>query len=192
MKTKYFFPLLLLLSIFALAPKSAKAQQIDVTVNPLGLLFGDLNVGADFMLSENLSVEGTLGLNFGKSDFNSIEAKYSGIPVTVFGKYYFSPREGADRFYADAWLRFVNRSYKWEGANSAGLSDYSQTRVGIGFGIGFKTVSSKGIVFDIGLGAGRALLDKTSFKDSSGTQTEIDWPEVMFVGKLGVGYRFGQ
>lgn len=162
--------------------------QVDVTLNPIGLLFGDLNAGVDFVLSENFSVEGTIGIGTGDDDFG--DAKYFALPITVFGKYYFNPDKGADKFYADAFLRFVTRSVTYDD-NSTFFSDYSQTRVGIGFGIGYKIVSKGGLVFDIGFGAGRAFINNTKFEDSNGNEETLDWPEIMFAGKLGVGYRFG-
>ena len=186
---KNVYALMFTLALFGFA-NQAKAQ-VDVTINPIGLLFGDLNVGFDFVLSDNLSVEGTIGIATGSDDLVDAESKYFGLPITVFGKYYFNPNNGADKFYVDAWLRFVNRSYKWEGDNASSYVDYSQTRVGIGFGIGYKIVSDGNFVFDIGLGAGRALVDNTKYDDGAGNQTTVDWPDIMFAGKIGVGYRFG-
>lgn len=66
-----------------------------------------------------------------------------------------------------------------------------QSRFGIGVGLGYKVVSSKGIVFDIGLVEGRAFIDNTTYEDDSLGTVEIDWPEIMFMGKLAVGYNFG-
>ena len=166
--------------------------QFDVTVNPIALLFGNFDVAADYAVSEKISVEAAVGLQFGSNNLLDDEFKYFGIPITIFGKYYFNPDKGADKFYADAWLRFVNRSYKYESSGSSvGFSDYSQTRLGLGFGIGYKVVSGGNFVFDIGFGGGRALLDKTKYADSTGGEFSVDWPDIMFVGKLAIGYRFG-
>lgn len=163
--------------------------QADVTISPVGLLFGDLNIGADFIVTEPFSLEATVGLGAGEDDFTGL--KHINVPVTVFGKYYFSPKHGGDRFYADAFLRFVNRNYTTkEGSDDKNYAEYTQSRFGLGFGLGYKAVSASGFVFDIGLGAGRAFVDNTKFK-SDGEEREVDWPELMFVGKLGLGYRFG-
>ncbi|MEL6924212.1 MAG: DUF3575 domain-containing protein, partial [Bacteroidota bacterium] len=173
-----FLTLCLLTGLFA-----TRAQaQIDVTINPVGLLFGDFNVGADFAISEKFSTEATIGANFGSSNLSldDTEFKYRGIPITVFGKYYFNPRTAADKFYADAWVRFVSRSYTVEDSGS-NISDYSQTRLGIGFGIGYKVVSDGGFVFDIGFGAGRALSDNTTFS-GDGDQVTVDWFRLMLAG----------
>jgi hypothetical protein len=173
----------LIASCFLFA-QTARAQ-VDVTLNPIGLLFGDLSLGADFVITNNFSVEGTLG--FGSNKIS--EVKGNNLGLSAIGKYYFNPKEGADRFYADAFLRFVNR--KWNYDDNSTFADYTSTRFGLGFGIGYKVVSSGGFVFDLNLGAGRAIVDNNKY-ESNGIQEDVDWPKIMFQGKIGVGYRFGK
>lgn len=184
---------LILLCFLTLCSVMNKTQaQVDLTVSPIGLLFGDLNAGVDFSITENFSTEAQIGLTFGKDDLGEgDEYKYFGLPITVLGKYYFNPNNGADRFYADVFLKFVQRSYSVDGDNVLGYADYSNTRFGAGFGIGYKVVSKGGFVFDIGFGAGKAFVDKTKFDDDGLTGGVLDLPNLMFTGKLGVGYRFG-
>lgn len=189
MKTLKFLTLLLCLSVFSFVNKTE--AQVDITVSPIGLLFGDLNAGIDFMVNENISAEVQFGLTFGSDDFGvDDEYKYFGLPITVLGKYYFNPNNGADRFYADVFLKFVRRSYSIDGDNTFNYADYANTRFGLGFGLGYKLVSSGGFIFEAGIGAGRAFVDKTSFDDGVNGGT-VDLPNVMITGKLGVGYRFG-
>ena len=164
--------------------QSANAQ-VDVSVNPVGLLFGDLSVGADFALAEQFSVEATVG--FGTNTID--EVKGTNIPVNIVGKYYFSPKNGADRFYVDAFLRYVNRQWNYE--EGSDYADLTSNRFGVGFGLGYKAVSRSGFVFDIGIGAGRALVDSNKYTENGGEQQDLDWPELMLQGKLGIGYRFG-
>jgi hypothetical protein len=56
--------------------------------------------------------------------------------------------------------------------------------------LGYKVVSAGGFVFDINAGAGRAFVNNNTY-ESGGVEQEVDWPEIIFQGKLGVGYRFG-
>ncbi|HFA49170.1 MAG TPA: DUF3575 domain-containing protein [Bacteroidetes bacterium] len=186
MKNIKLFALLAMFSIGAFITKTN--AQIDVTINPIGALFANLSVGADFAVSENMSVEAQLGFGSDKGGGDLAGYSYKNFPVTVIGKYYFNPNNGTDKFYADVFMRFVKRSYDYD---DAFFSAYKQTRFGLGFGIGYKIVGNSGFVFDIGVGAGRAFVDKLKYEDSSGTQTEIDWTELMLNGKLGIGYRFG-
>lgn len=173
--------IIFMLSYFGFTSKSV--AQVDVTINPVGLLWGNISLGADFAISNNFSIEGQVGYSSGDDD----NAKYSGIPITAFGKYYFNPNRGIDKFYLSAFSRFVTRSYE----NDSDVSDfsYTQTRLGLGVGLGYKVVSAGNFVFDIGFGVGRAIIDKTKIKDGN-DEIIVDWPDIMFVGKLGVGYRF--
>lgn len=192
MKTFKICALFLCVSVFSFFNKAE--AQIDVTVNPIGLLFGSFSGGADFAISENFSIEPVIGLTFGNDDLSEAEAKYFGLPITVFGKYYFNPNNGTDKFYASAFVRFVRRSYTVEEDDNSFFEyvDYSNTRFGVGFGIGYKIVSSGGFVFDIGLGAGRAFVDNTKYEDGDGLQVDdLDLLNIMLAGKLAVGYRFG-
>jgi len=180
---------LLIACLWTSAFLTRSAAQVDATVNPIGLLFGAISVGADFGLSDNLSLEGSLGI--GNGDNGVTNLKYYNLPITVTGKYYLNPRKGADRFYVDAFTRFVTRGYTVNDSSAGNIyAEYSQTRFGLGFGAGYKAVSKKGLVFDFNFGIGRAFIDKLSYKDN-GDQYEVDWTNVMIVGKLGLGYRFG-
>ncbi len=171
------------LSFLCFSTQSAHAQ-VDVSINPIGLLFGDLSVGADFMIQEHFSIEAAVGFGTGKID----DIKGTNIPVNVVGKYYFSPKNGADRFYLDMFLRYVNRSWKYD--DNSNFADFTSNRFGLGFGLGYKIVSNGGFVFDIGFGAGRSIVNNNTYEEN-GEQQDVDWPELMLQGKLGIGYRFG-
>jgi hypothetical protein len=175
----------ILTAIFACTSRSAQAQ-VDLTVNPIGILFGDFSFGADFALADQFSIEAAIG--FGSNAI--LDVKGNNVPVTAIGKYYFSPKNGADGFYADVFARYVYR--QWNYTDNSGFADFTTNRFGLGFGAGYKVVSKGGFVFDVGLGAGRAILDKNVYSDSSGNREDLNWPDLMFQGKLAIGYRFGK
>ena len=162
------------------------SAQVDVTLNPINALWGKYSLGADITLTDNLSVEPTISyLSLGEDD-----GKYTGVPANLFLKYYFNPNNGADRFYADVWLRYVNRKFEYNAENQDIYSDVTQTRFGVGFGVGYKVVSKGGFVFDIGFGTGRAIVDNNKYLNDELQREDFDWPDIMFAGKLGIGYRF--
>ncbi len=167
---------------------SRLAAQVDVTINPVGLLLADISVGADFAISENISIEATVGYGSGSLGLGSDEFKWTSIPINAVGKYYFNPKRGADGFYADLFLRNVNRTY--DATPASGDADVKWNRIGLGFGAGYKVVAAKGFVFDIGLGVGRSIAGEPTYV-GEGNRESIDWPDLMFQGKLGIGYRFG-
>ena len=180
-------------------------SQIDATVNPIGLLFGTFGVGGDVALSDNFSTE--LGIGFGSRSFEdglSGTYKYTNLSVEATGKYYLNPDNGADKFYAGAFLRYINRGYSYDSPQTTFdidtngqlveveyNGDYDQTRFGLGFLFGYKIVANSNFVFDFNLGAGTSIADSFKYADSVGNDISIDWPSLMIVGKLGVGYRFG-
>ena len=168
--------------LFVLQP--AAQAQVDLTLNPIGILFGGINVGADFGVSENFSIEATLGYGSNKI----LDVQGTNIPVIATGKYYFSPKQGADRFYADAFLRYMNRQWNYD--DNTNQLDYTSNRFGIGFGVGYKVVSKGGFVFDVNLGGGRVLFEQNVF-EGNGEQETVNWPDLIIQGKLGIGYRFG-
>ena len=126
---------------------SAQAQA-DIQINPIAILFGGIQFSADFLLSETGSVE--LSTIAGEDVFGFYGA----------GKYYFNPREGADRFYI--------------GAFAGGGTDLGG---GVGFLLGQKWLSTKGVSFELAIGVGRSF------------GGDFD---VIPYGKLAVGYRLGE
>lgn len=191
MKSNHFFAFLAIIFSAAFATKTS--AQVDVTTSPIGLLFGNINAGADIKIKENFSIE--VNAAYSKGDYWGLVDKRETVPVNLIGKYYFSPKHGADGFYADIFTRFVNRSieasYQGGDADKPTTINFSRTQVGLGFGLGFKVVSQKGFVFDIGTGIGRALYSHDKINVS---EQDYDIPELirtMGYLKIGVGYRFG-
>jgi len=173
---------------------AAKTQaQVDVTTNPINLLFGNVNLGADFKIKDNFSLEVNGG--YSRGDYWGLVDSRETVPVNLIGKYYFSPKHGADGFYVDAFTRFVNRNiqatYNGNSTNEPTTVNFSRTQVGLGFGLGFKVVAQKGFVFDIGTGIGRSLYshDKINVSDKDYNVPELI--RTMGYFKIGVGYRFG-
>lgn len=177
-----------------IAAQTSKAQ-VDVTIQPLALIFGTFNASVDFGISESFSLEGIVGFT-SRSDSGTdadtgeeYEYDYTGFPVTLVAKYYMKPRQGADRFYLSGFLRYINRKAEFtQGSDNA---DFTWTRFGIGFGIGSKFVSKKGVLFDLGLGIGKAFHNEITYEEN-GDHEEVDWPGVMFLPRLAIGYRFGK
>ncbi len=169
--------------------------QTDLTVAPLGLIFGTVNAGVDVPLSEDFSIGGTFGITLREGTLNEEDSgerttyEWFGLPVSLVGKYYFSPRKGNDRFYLSTFLRYVNRNLRFP--DSSDNSNFSQHRLGLGFGFGTKIVSNKGLVLDLSMGVGRAFYDKIIYKNDNGDREQVDWIKLMIVPRIAIGYRFG-
>ena len=170
---------------------TAQAQFIDATINPIGALFGNFSAAAEFPITENMSAEPTIGFVFQNRSVLGGEFRGRGFSLGGRYKYYFSPREDNDRFYVNAYTRFSNASFSNDAFDDL---DYSNTRLSLGVGLGFKVVADNGLVFDVGFGVGRALLnnyningeDNFGLEEAFGTLASIDAD-----GRLSIGYRFG-
>ena len=117
---------LLLVSGFSMLTKA----QFEVKLNPVVLLFEGGVVSAEFPLNPNFGAETTL-----------IAVPDGGFGVFGMGKYYFRPRMGIDRFYAGAYVGFLEDLY------------------GLGFHFGTKMVAQRGLIFEFSIGAGREFND---------------------------------
>lgn len=179
----------LLFTMLSLFVATSTFAQIEPKINPLALLLsGDISVGCEFILGDRLGVEPVI--DFGKSDINLTgvgNVEFTGVGLRAIGKYYLNPNKGADKFYVGPYL-------KWKGGSGTGnITDnkITRNRIAAGLAIGWKVVASSGLVFEFGLGAGRAFND--TYKDQTTDET-FDVSEVInldLLGRLAVGYRIG-
>ena len=123
-KTILIFATLFLLSF------QSKAQ-VEVSVNPVALLFEVGIFGFDYNINDDFGVG--LDIAFGQG----------GAAFFVDGKHYFRPRKGADRFLLGTFLGTV------------GSLDGNDGGAGLGFMFGYKWVSRRNITFEWTGGIGR-------------------------------------
>lgn len=179
--------------VFCFAITTRTQAQVDVTASPVALLFADVNLGADFKIKENFSLGAIAG--YGRGDLWGLVDSRETVPVNVVGKYYFSPKQGADGFYVNGFGRIVNRSitatYNGDNENIPDKVNFSRTQVGLGVGLGYKVVSKGGFVFDIGTGIGRALYSHDKINVSEQDYKIPELFRTMGYFRIGLGYRFG-
>lgn len=159
--------------------------QTDVSINPIGLLFSNIGVSLERPLSENIGLEGTANFSFLPYGAFGAEFNSNGFGLRALGKYYFKSDKGHDKFNIGPYARIGYNSIKFTG------DKVSNFRFAIGFYAGYKWVSKGNIIFELGLGIGRAYVNKYSSDDSSFNSG--DWPGFNLdgTGKLAIGYRFG-
>lgn len=178
----------ILIIAFLLAFSTSNSEaQIDVTINPIGLLFSNFDGGADIGFSDELSVEPRVGLNFGDIRFGGIEYSITGFTLGAIGKYYFVPQNGIDKWHVGPYISYNRGNLKAEDD-----PDVKRTRLGVGLYTGYKRVSARNIVFDIGLGLGRKFINK--WENDSNRELDlsgIPFLNISAVGRLSLGYRFG-
>ncbi len=186
MKTKSIFFALLFTAIFT----QVATAQIEVKINPVGLLFSRVSANVEFVVSDDFGVEGSPFIDFLSLDLGDGD-KYKTFSTGLMGagKYYFGPRDGADRFYAGAYLRFRGGKYTVENGDDS--DSFTRTRLAVGLLTGYKWVSRKNVVFEIGFGLGRSITDNIKTNDGfSEDVADIPLVNFDFIGRLAVGYRF--
>ena len=173
----------LLMGLFA--PKAF--TQVELKINPIGILFNNPDVAAEFLIAENFGVEGKVGVRWYKVNDGFDEYKANGFNIIGSGKYYFKPDQGCDKFYIGAYLKFGNST-----ADASNSDDsFSNTRLALGPIIGYKWVASSGkVVFELGFGVGRAFVNDWGDANDSFLD-DVPLLDIDFTGTLAVGYRFG-
>ncbi|MBL7782308.1 MAG: DUF3575 domain-containing protein [Saprospiraceae bacterium] len=183
-----------LFALFCVASSTTLNAQVDIKIDPTGLLYNTLKLSAEFGVTDNFGVEITPG--FAWRNLNLLnENDYKGrvFRVGVNGRYYLNPNDkGLNGFYIGGYTRYAGGTYTFEGDTET--DKFNSTRFALGFLLGGKIVSrNEKIIFDFGTGFGRALVFK--FTDPNGTD-EADLSDIPFLNwdiplYLSVGYRFG-
>lgn len=166
-----------LLTLIILFVANFAIGQTEIKINPLGLLFGDISVAGEFGLAEKFGLEPMAGLFTIKSgDWKLSSARFGAI-----GKFYLNPNKGLDGFHIGPYMRFATGKWKLDTEST------TNRRLAIGFYLGYKWVTNGGLVFELGAGGGRNIVNKI------GNEGYADVPvlnvDLMF--RTMIGYRFG-
>jgi len=185
---------LLIIGLALAASFSSNAQYIDLQLNPIGALFGNVSATAEFPLSENVGIEPAVGFVFGERGLGGY--KSSGVGLGVNAKFYFSPDDGTDKFYAFGYTRFatVNNTFNEGSVTSGFFDEYRNTRLSLGVGVGYKWVADNGFIFELAAGGGRALLNKYDYdgEDEFFDSALEGLTQFDLYGRLSIGYRLGR
>ena len=179
-----------LLAFFAFVFLGTANAQIELKVNPVGLLYNRPDVSAEYLVNEDVGVEATIGLLYGK---NALKQKQSGFRLTISGKYYFSPDDGGDKFYAGLYLGPRTRKIENFSVFSGIDLDYGYkiSAFAAGLLVGYKWVGARGIIFETTVGAGRAFGEKVTWNDPDYDDGIFDGFGVDGIIRVVVGYRLG-
>jgi hypothetical protein len=179
----------ILLALFSAIILSCQAQT-EVKINPLGLLFSSPDLSAEFGVNESVGIEPYVGLSFLSLTVGNDGYTSNGYGLGVNSKYYFTPEKGIDKFYGGVYVRGGGSKFTGKGTNSG--NSFSSSYFALGLSLGYKWVSKQNIVFDLGLGLGRKLLNK--YSDPSSTNIDVSGIPILNIDgffRFGVGYRFG-
>lgn len=174
--------------LFCLFAISAATAQVDAKLNVGSAITGGVNLVAEFPVGAQTSLSlgaaySSLGLLIDDDD----DYRYRNLRLIPEFRYYFSPRQGHDRFFVGGYGKLGQLT----GINRSTDEKVDATRVALGIMSGHKWVTPGGFNFELNLGVGRAGTfggndDDDEYAAAIGTITRID----LRFGIL-VGYRFG-
>lgn len=168
--------------------------QVEVKLNPFGLLFGSPDLSGEYFVTPNFGAELTLSAEMGKYttlSADNFDPKKSGFGVMASGKYYFNPKDDADcsGFYAGVYIR--QKDFKVTDDSSSDFIAFKRSIVGTGFLLGQKWVSKNGMMYELVGGLGRTLSEKNEWIDEEGVVDDDDLElGIDAILRFSIGYRF--
>jgi len=179
---------LTLVMAFAIGITVSFAQNIEIKVNPLALSTSDFKASVEYLQSEKVGFEGTVGYNGGTRVFGFENYDEKGYEVGGMAKYYLKPKQGTDRMYLGLYGNYANTNYEKSEDVAQAFTNKKGTA---GFFLGYKWVSNGGFFLETGAGLGRHLLNEnTPATNSSIDITTININSLHVPGRIAVGLRF--
>lgn len=152
---------IIIILVLFFTTKTFLHAQTDVSASPLALIALGIAASVEYPLAPSFGLEGYLVTS-------PIAGFFAG---SVSSKHYLRPKRGNDGF-------------------NIGLFAGGGSRMGsgLGFNVGYKTVSERGFILDFGFGLGRTLFGGSDISASSRFRSVEITPYL----KLNVGYRFSK
>ena len=176
--------------IFCIANVSA---QIDVKLNPFGLLFNSPDLSAEYVINDQIGIEGLAGIDYGtllgSGALNTANRLgKSGYRFRIAAKYYFEENKGGDTWYAGLYAGANSRTAT-PSENATTAVGWSESFITTGIHGGYKFVLKSNIVFDLGMGFGRNFSEKLSILNTVNGSFLSSLGLNSFL-RLEMGYRF--
>lgn len=187
-----------LVALALLTTAGVARAQVDVSLNPLGIIFGRPSLAAEFAITDEIGLEPTFNPVFSRLRLGGVRFKGTGLGVGVNGKYYFDPDDAIDGFYGLGYARGTRVKREIddvEEGDDITVSEFTRTKVSAGVGAGYKLVGDNRFVFDVALGMGYDVINRYSYDEdlygedvdfvaAFGALTRLD-----FFGRLSLGIR---
>lgn len=180
---------------FLLVVAASVSAQVEVKLNPIGLLFGSVSGSAELLLGErgSIGIEGMGGYIFPME--GSLISEYigqsTGFEVSALAKLYFNPERGGDGYYFFPYVQYSSLSLEFN-EDPYGDVGVTYTAFGAGIGGGWKFVGEQGLLVDIGAGIGRNFTETYDIDNATyESQEETDFfLPFNFLARASIGYRF--
>ena len=164
----------------------AVSAQIEVKVNPIGVLIGQAGGSAEYLVGEDeflgIEVMGSYKFPLESALLATLVGESTGFQAVLLPKFYFQNGQGWDGFYFAPYATYINRRSTYNEA------PVTYNAFGGGIGAGYKFVTEPGLLFDAGGGAGRNFF--STYSDPGIAADEELFLPFNFIARVSIGYRF--
>ncbi len=189
---KFFFSYLL--GFLGIAP--SLTAQVEVKINPIGLLIGRATANVEMGITPKVGVEASVGYNYFTLTYTDDNQGREAVlqnrtyRLMLNGRYYFNTKKGLDRFFLGAYGRYTGGSLLGKGEHENEVVTHN--RLAAGMLIGYKAVTrNQKFVFDFNLGLGYAPFNKYAADGTDIDLSEIPILKMDIPASISIGYRFG-
>lgn len=159
--------------------------QVEIKANPLGLVLKNIDIGAEYGISQNIGLGLQPIIDFDRIRLFGETYKSARFGAILQGKYYFIPKKRIDNIYGMLYLKPIAGNYALENIYSI-----NAVKISMGIGFGYKFVSTNHIVFESNFGYGRALFNKAYPKIATIDLSTYPYINYDFILSVMMGYRF--
>lgn len=181
---------------FLMVGAASVSAQVEVKLNPVGLLFGSVSGSAELLLGEqgSIGIEGIGGYKFPMegSLISETVGESTGFEVSALAKLYFNPDRGGDGYYFFPYIQYSSLNLDFN-EDPYGDVEIAYTAFGAGIGGGWKFVGEPGLLVDIGAGIGRNFTETYDVDNASYEEEEDETGFFLpfnFLVRASIGYRF--
>lgn len=150
---------------------------IEVKMAPVKSVVGNFNISPEFIINDQVGIEPIIDLGYR----TVLTGRFIG--TRALGKYYVSPKFGADRWYLGPYVKVRSGNIYLQSTN--------YTKVAIGFASGYKMIFSSRFIVEAGIGMGRIVSSGNRFTGNLNTNQLDPRFGIDIISQLSVGYRFG-
>lgn len=174
------------------------AQETVVKINPIGALFGAVNIGVERVLSEDASAQLNISFISRKIGGLGLETKYSGFGISPEYRHHIGSHENPKGPYVGGFavVNTIKSSISDDGTFSGGSDLSSETKyfgIGAGVLIGYQWILSEAFALDLTVGAGYqnvSVSNDTDEADTTGTDFGLAASGILPRISFAIGYAF--
>jgi len=171
--------------------ENSKKYLGDIRIDPLLLVFQDVDISLEFFAGKNSSLEVMLTYITKRMEpwdplSNSIRFDTEGLGMEFYYKYYFMPEHNYDGLFFSPYVRYRNI----EGSSSNNFASMQNKRFALGMSGGFKYMITEKLSLELMLGLGYAISNSFEYSRVFNREPDFAYTNIDVIIRLPLAYRF--